>query len=225
MKVLSATLVPVVVVCALFSSCTHSFEMKSKDFDLDPSSVTDIFSGAHVVIDPTQIKQTFVMNMTQNTYILNDMRSAVSDAIKDLLRKKAQSVRIGVQLQGDDTILLTPAVSYHLRAEDAWGASVGEVVVTVNVKSKAEVICDTQGAASGGMHGYVGTYHQRFATLLNDAMDQALSKCKFGTSFSQNAATMPVPSKPLTKEIIEKAKKCQDKGGVWLNDKCVIDTD
>jgi hypothetical protein len=30
------------------------------------------------------------------------------------------------------------------------------------------------------------------------------------------------PQKPITLEQLDKAKKCQTKGGVWINDQCVI---
>ena len=31
------------------------------------------------------------------------------------------------------------------------------------------------------------------------------------------------PAKPPTKAILEKAKKCQGKGGVWVNDSCQVE--
>ena len=42
-------------------------------------------------------------------------------------------------------------------------------------------------------------------------------------------ATTPAATEPqsigVSKEIIEKAKKCQSKGGIWVNNQCVVQVD
>lgn len=65
-------------------------------------------------------------------------------------------------------------------------------------------------------------------TIVIDSVEGHLSPSRRITATAFNCSdrrvqpVRSVDSKPLTSDVIAKAKKCQERGGVWVNDQCVL---
>lgn len=65
-------------------------------------------------------------------------------------------------------------------------------------------------------------------TVVIDSVEGRMSPSRRITATAFNCSerrvqpVRPVESKPLTSDVVTKAKKCQEKGGVWINDQCVL---